>query len=182
MANFVTTLGDNDFFERVVFLIDNIQDVLAAVGKTVGVAAESIVSDYPPVSGKPLEKFYSRTDAKGHTYKSKFKSLKQQRYVMALGARGGIPTRRTGSLGKSITSDITDLSDTGVTVVIGTNRPYAPYVIGTPEEGQSHYHQGTWTPLNDDIANNIGKLQLVAQKEFSRQITAALSGGGNIEF
>src|SRR5690348_6442772 len=153
------------FFDRMINGLsdDSLENILEVTGRAVGVAAEGVVSEYPEPSGKPLERFYDRVDSKGRAYKSKFKSIKQQRYVMALVNRGGVPYRRTGQLGKSITSDIRDLSPTSVTVVVGTNDTKAKYVIGTPEEGQSHYHQGNWTPLQTDINNNRARLSAVAQ-------------------
>jgi len=163
------------FSNMIAGLSDNsLAGILAFTGKAVGVAAESVVSEYPIASGKPLEKYYTRTNAKGETYQSKFKSLKQQRKVMALVANGKVPYRRTGQLGRSITSDIRNLTSTSVDVVIGSNYPAAVYVIGTPDEGQSHYHQGTWTPLQDDLDNNAAKLNAVAQTAFGQAVRAAL--------
>jgi len=77
---------------------ENLTYIMEFTGRAVGVAAESFVSEYPEATGNPLPKYYTRINVKGESYQSKFKSLKQQRYVMALGARGGIPTRRTGRL------------------------------------------------------------------------------------
>lgn len=164
------------FFDRMINGLsdESLENILAVTGRAVGVAAESVVSEYPEASGKPLERFYDRVDSKGRAYKSKFKTLRQQKYVMALGARGGIPYRRTGQLGKSITSDIRDLSPTGVTVVVGTNDTKAKYVIGTPEEGQNRYFFGVWTPLADDMRNNLTLLSAVAQAAFSKAVRAAL--------
>src|SRR5258705_9532753 len=76
--------------------------VLYAVGAKVGVAAESVVSDYPQPSGKPLAEYYTRTSKRtGKQFKSKFKSAKQQGYVFYLLRAGKIPYRRTGQLGRS---------------------------------------------------------------------------------
>lgn len=160
-------------------MIDGLSDtslsyIMVFTGKAVGVAAESVVSEYPEASGKPLEKFYTRTNAKGQNYQSKFKSLKQQRFVMALVANGKVPYRRTGQLGRSITSNIANVTATSVDVVIGSNYPAAVNVIGTPDEGQSHYHQGTWTPLQDDLNNNAAKLSAVAQTAFGQAVRTAL--------
>lgn len=151
--------------------------VMEFTGRAVGVAAEGYVSEYPAVSGKPLPKYYDRVDSKGNSYKSKFKTLRQQRKVMAMASKGKIPSRRTGKLGQSITSDVTDLAPTSVTVRVGTRLSYAPYVIGTPAEGQSHYHQGNWTPLSDDIANHSAEINAVAQAAFSKAIRNAIKNG-----
>ncbi len=174
----INLTGDfaTQFFDNMINALSDssLQTIMEFTGRAVGVAAESVVSEYPPASGKPLEKFYDRVDAKGHTYKSKFKSLRQQKYVMALGARGGIPYRRTGQLGRSITSDIRDLSSNGVTVIIGTNDPKAKFVIGTPEEGQNRYFANVWTPLSDDISQNANKLNAIANIAFSTAVRKEL--------
>src|SRR5258708_670145 len=76
--------------------------VLLIAGQRVGVAAEALVSPYPPASGNPLPLYYPRQRKDGTTYTSKFKSMAQQRKVMALVAAGQVPYRRTGQLGRSI--------------------------------------------------------------------------------
>lgn len=174
----INLTGDfaTQFFDRALKALSDssLQNVMEVTGRAVGVAAEGFVSEYPEPSGKPLPKIYDRVDAKGRAYKSKFKSLRQQRFVMALGARGGIPYRRTGLLGRSITSDIRDLSPTSVTVAVGTDDPKAKYVIGTPDEGQALYHQGWWTPLQTDLDNHATELAAVANAAFGKALRAAL--------
>jgi hypothetical protein len=128
--------------------------IMLKAGQAAGVAAESVVSPYPTATGKPLAVWYTRQRKDGTTYKSKFKSAKQQGYVMALAARGLIPYKRTGTLGRSITSEARNASVIGVDIVIGSNRKYAPLVIGKPPQ-QSHYHQGNWTPLADNVERNV---------------------------
>lgn len=134
--------------------------ILAAVGARIGVAAESLIPEYPPASRKPLPLFYDRTDAQGRPYKSKFKSAKQQRYVMALARKGKIPYRRTGQLGRSFTSRVVRVTPLDVAIAVGSNLFYGPYVKGSPPQ-QSHYHTGTWTSLEDDIQK--GQAFLVSQ-------------------
>lgn len=163
-------------FDKMINVLSNssLAGIMAFTGKAVGVAAESVVSEYPEASGKPLAAVYTRTNAKGETYQSKFKTLRQQRKVMALASEGKIPYRRTGGLGRSITSDIANLTPVSVDVLIGSSWKDAFLVIGTPAEGQSMYHQGTWQPLQTDIDNNAAKLNTVAQKAFGQAIRAAL--------
>ena len=121
--------------------------VLYAVGAKVGVAAESVVSDYPAPSGKPLAEYYTRTSKRtGKTFKSKFKSAAQQGYVFHLLRAGKLPYRRSGQLGRSITSKVVEATASSVSVAVGTNLSYAKYVIGTPSEGQNAYFAGVWTP------------------------------------
>ncbi len=137
--------------------------------------AESGISPYPPVSGKPLPNLYPRqVEAKksyikmvqgtrvrvepGETYMSKFKSKKAQGgFFYYLGKKDiRIPYRRTGTLGKSITSRVRRTAN-AVFIDVGTNVPYAPLVIG--KERQAAYHRGNWTPLQDDIENNIAPIR-----------------------
>ena len=86
-------------------------------GSLAGAKAEEIAGSYPVPSRKPLALWYDRVDAQGRPYKSKFKTMKQQRFVMRLAAKGKIPYRRTGRLGASITSE-THIVDTGVIVMV----------------------------------------------------------------
>lgn len=148
---------------------------LEYAGRRAGAVAEQLAGEYPVASGRPLAVFYDRTDANGRAYKSKFKSLRQQRKVILLGKQGKIPTRRSGLLGRTMTSDAISNGD-GVVINVGTNDPSAKYVIG--KETQSHYHEGTWTPLQDRIA--AGKAQIIG--EFQTSLTGwlrgYLSGGG----
>ena len=148
--------------------------ILEQTGRVIGVTAESVVSDYPLPSGKPLEKFYTRTRADGSTYKSKFKTARQQGKVMALAKAGKIPYRRTGQLGRSITSGIQSVSERDVTVSIGTNLSYAPYVIDRVR--QSHYHRGNWTPLQDDMEKGFPKIRQKALDTFVSGVNAAIKG------
>ncbi len=151
--------------------------ILYAVGAKVGVAAESVVSDYPAPSGKPLTEYYTRTSKDGkRRFKSKFKSAAQQGYVFHLLRAGKIPYRRTGGIGKSITSKVIEANATSVSVAIGSNLSYARYVIGTPSQGQNAYFAGVWKPLQTDVEENAGILITAAQDELNKQINIALSG------
>src|SRR5690349_18925194 len=78
--------------------------MLLYAGDRVGAAAEAAVKEdmYPPPSGNPLPLYYTRTRKDGTTFKSKFKSEKQQRYVMNLVSKGLVPYKVTGKLGQSI--------------------------------------------------------------------------------
>src|SRR5687767_3645739 len=73
--------------------------ILAAAGKRMGVAAESVIPPYPPPSGKPRPKIYQRQRADGITYLSAFKNQAQQGAVFALINAGKVPFVRTGLLG-----------------------------------------------------------------------------------
>lgn len=155
------------------------QKILTAVGKRMGVAAESVVSQYPPQTRKPLEKVYTRTSVAGkktRPWKSKYKSDKQQFYVtQVLAKNGSIPYRRTGTLGRSITSQVVQATPVSVSVAIGSAIPYAKYVIGAPPD-QSKYHEGNWTPLVANIEANLSKINTVAQETLNDELAKALRG------
>lgn len=136
-----------------VFSVDTRKRILAEAGKRMGVKAESYVPEYPPASGKPRPKIYTRTRADGSTYLSAFKSQKQQGKVFTLIKAGDVPYNRSGMLGRTITSAISDLTGSSVTVRIGTSYKVAPLVIGNDEE-QAAYHRGTWWQLNKVMDDN----------------------------
>lgn len=136
-----------------VFSVETRQKILAQAGRRMGAKAESLVPEYPVASGKPRPKIYTRTRADGSTYLSAFKSQKQQGKVFSLIKEGKVPYVRTGLLGRSITSAISDLTGSSVTVRIGTAIKSAPLVIGNDEE-QAVYHRGTWWQLEKVMADN----------------------------
>lgn len=150
-------------------------DMLLYAGRRVGVKAEELVSPYPPVSGKALPLFYTRYRAKtGQPYQSKFKSLKQQHKVMALVKQGKVPYKRTGTLGKSITSEARIDAPGIVMVRVGSNRAYAMYVIDA--HFQSHYHLGNWTPIQEDIRRGLPELTQTAVNAVTKEVEKRLHG------
>lgn len=151
-------------------------DILLAAGRTVGMKAESFVANpYPQASGKALPVWYDRTSKDGKPFKSKFKSLAQQRKVMSLVKAGKVPYRRTGTLGKSITSKA-DPGGAGLVIVrVGSNLTYAPYVISRLM--QSHYHMGTWSTLDDDIQRGLPQLAQTAMNAVTKEVNRRLSSG-----
>lgn len=152
-------------------------DILLTAGRAVGVVAEGLVSPYPPASGNALPLWYPRvrqfSDGTSETYLSKFKSLKQQRKVMMLVKFGKVPYRRSGQLGRSILS-AARVSGTGLVIVaVGSNLAYAPYVID--KIMQSHYHLGTWTPIQDDIEKGLTQLTDVAVNSIVKQVNQRIN-------
>lgn len=147
---------------------DTMRGILEDVGRVVGVAAESVVSDYPPPTGKPLPVYYTRTRKDGSSFKSKFKSARQQGKVMALIKEGKVPYKRTGQLGRSFTSGIQSVTNTDVTVSVGTNLGYAPYVIDRYR--QSHYHAGNWQTLQSDVERGIPKIRTAGVNRFVSRV------------
>jgi hypothetical protein len=146
----------------------NTIEINTATARAVGVKAESLVSDYPVPSRKPLPLYYQRTRADGTTFRSKFKTLKQQRMVMALAAKGKIPYKRTGTLGRSITSRVDSVSASDARISIGSNKKHAPYVIDRKK--QSNYHKGTWTPLQTDMERGLGALATTAARVYTSEL------------
>lgn len=151
-------------------------DVLAYAGQGVAVALEGVVQDslYPPASGHALPLYYERRRKDGTTYRSKFKSLRQQRLVMALVKAGKVPYKRTGQLGRSIIARV-DVAEAGLVVIaIGTPLRYAPYVIDRLM--QSHYHAGTWTPLQNTVDNAMPDMRRVARNAAVKRANEVLNG------
>lgn len=165
---------------RSVFTPQTADAMLLNAGRKVGVKAEELASPYPQASGSPLPLYYTRTyesgPHKGEQYQSKFKSKAQQRLVMALIAKGKVPYKRTGQLGRSILSKA-DPAGSGIVIVrVGSNLAYAPYVID--KVMQSHYHMGTWTPLQDDIQRGLPALAAVAVKSIVNDVNRKVNGNG----
>lgn len=165
---------------RAVFTPQVADTMLLTAGRKVGVAAEGLVSPYPTASGNPLPIYYTREHVsgplKGQPFQSKFKSQAQQRLVMALVAKGKVPYRRTGQLGRSILSKAALAGASVVIVSIGSNLAYAPYVID--KIMQSHYHMGTWTPIQDDIQRGLPKLAAVAVKSIVNDVNKRVGNNG----
>jgi hypothetical protein len=160
---------------RVIFTPGTTQRILEITGRRIGAAAESIVPEYPPPSGKPLPKRYQRTRADGSTYLSKFKSRAQQGKVFALLSENKIPYRRTGMLGRSVVSALTELTGTSVTVSVGSALPYAPLVIGGDEQ-QAQYHRGHWWQLETAITGNLPVISAAGQAALNEAVERALRG------
>jgi hypothetical protein len=157
-----------------VFSVDTRKKILAAAGKRMGVAAESVVPQYPKPSGKSLPKIYLRTSAKdGSLFYSAFESQAQQGKVFALLKAGNIPYRRTGTLGRSITSAISNLTGSSVTVKIGTTIAYAERVIGDDSQ-QSAYHKGHWWQLHAIMADNTATIEQEGQQALADGIEKEL--------
>lgn len=76
---------------------------------------------------------------------------------------------RTGKLGQSITTDVY-AAGAEVVGIIGSNIPYAPYVIGTDDE-QAWMHEGRWWQLADVVEKDLGMIT----DEIARSIEAYLA-------
>jgi hypothetical protein len=157
------------------FSVETRKKILAYAGKRMGVAAESVVPDYPSPSGKPLAKFYLRSAADGSLYHSKFESQAQQGKVFSLVKAGEIPYPRSGALGRSITSAISDLTGESVTVKTGTALKHAPLVIGDDTE-QSAYHKGHWWQLHAVMAENAAAIEAEGNKALAAGVEQELKG------
>src|SRR5579859_1041748 len=82
---------------------DNVRrDMFLKSATAASLVAEEAARVYPEASHKPLDLYYDRVGLDGHTFKSKFKSLRQQRKVFQLIKAGLVPSRRSGALGNSI--------------------------------------------------------------------------------
>lgn len=107
---------------------------------------------------------YPPPPAKGEA--SKHWTDKQRRYFWWAFKKGliEVPYRRTGTLGRQFT---TEVQVEGVTVSgsLGTNTPYAPWVVGPPETEpltfggvvmfQAPIHRGRWWQFFVVVARNL---------------------------
>lgn len=148
--------------------------IMTAVGRSMGVAAEASIPEYPAPSGKPRPVVYSRGSKAGVPYLSKFKTQKQQGYFFWALAHGQlrVPTRRTGQLGQSITSAVIDVTAIRVVVAVGTNARHAPWVID--ESRQAQYHQGTWWALQPVVRKAGPSINQAAGAALQREVKARL--------
>lgn len=156
-----------------IFTEETRKKILAKAGKRMGVAAESFIPDYPAQAHKPRLKIYTRTRADGSTYLSAFKSQKQQGKVFSMINAGEIPYTRTGLLGRSITSAISDLTGSSVTVTIGTAVKYAPLVIGDDNQ-QDPYFADYWWQLDKVMRENQQAIEAEGQKALTAGIEMEL--------
>jgi hypothetical protein len=156
-------------FDKVRSLLDGDgQDqFFAYIGGRVGVMGEGFAREYAPEpNGRPLELFYDRTSAAkkpyktltgetrkpGQSFKSKFKTQKQQGAVILKMQKGG--TGRTGILGNSMTHLVVVVRG-GALVSVGTNVDYAERVIGS-RDVQNKYHAASgWLPLDENIDSHV---------------------------
>jgi len=157
-----------------IFTVDVRKKILAQAGKRMGVAAESFTPDYPPQPNKPRPKIYQRTRADGSTYLSAFQSQKQQGKVFSLIKSGKIPYTRSGTLGRSITSGISQLTGSSVTVTIGTAVKYAPAVIGHDLQRDSYFDY--WWQLYKVMEDNQQAIEAEGQKALTAGIEQEIKG------
>lgn len=157
-----------------IFTLETRTKILAKAGARMGAVAESVIPDYPAASGKPRPKIYLRASATdGSLFYSAFESQAQQGKVFSLIAEGKVPYTRTGTLGRSITSAISDLTGSSVTVKIGTAMTYASLVIGNDEQ-QDDYHKGTWWQLEKVMIDNAALIEAEGNKALTRGIEQEL--------
>lgn len=102
-----------------------------------------------------------------------FKSLKQYFFVLwsIRDQTLRVPYRRTGTLGRSITTEVKEITGNFVGA-IGTNVPYAPWVISTEPVGdiggQAEYHQGVWFTLQEHVQRNMDKVREIYRKHIQQ--------------
>ena len=113
------------------FAGDGFNQVLRVVAQRLSILLEI---EYPPQSNAPLPRFYRWADGKLH----KFKSLKQQAFVILLGKAGKIPYQRRFSLMQGARFRIAPLAGGGAEINITLQGEKGRYVFGRE---QSHYFQ-----------------------------------------
>ena len=93
-------------------------------------------------------------------------TAKQRRWFFAAlrEERIQVPYRRTGTLGRRF-AEAVSVDEAGVTGQIGTNLPYAPWVVGPDYPGQqilgqtmyqARIHQGRWWQFETVVQENLG--------------------------
>lgn len=161
-------MAEQDPLKEVLELVESVQNSISGpdfrnmmlrAGREVGVMMEEDnFKEYADGVDLPADKrerpaIYRRQRKDGTHYMSKFKTAKQQGWFFASLATGTLelPYTRTGLLGASQTSDAYFDGD-NLTISVGTNVAYAPYVIG---EEQSFYHaRNGWVRLDELIESN----------------------------
>ena len=79
--------------------------------------------------------------------------------------------RRTGTLGRSITSEVKGIGGE-IHGIVGTAIPYAPYVIGPK---QAAFHKGRWKQMAEHAKEQAGKIEEFFAKA-AEAITKELAG------
>lgn len=125
--------------------------IFVYAGNAAGLLVEQKMKPYPPEpAGRPLPYFYTRTRANGSTYKSKFKSAKQQAYVIKLYKDGRAPYKRTGFYGRSWTT-VTEFRGVSIVIKVGNNANRYNIYVGGPPGTQNYYHRQTgWLRLDEE--------------------------------
>lgn len=146
------------------------------IGDLIGNEATRLTRDnYPPAPGRPRDVVYPRKRKDGSTYLSKWKTAKQQGYFFYALARGiiRVPYSRRGGagLGGSMTYSVAPNPGVSAVITVGTNKAYAPFVIGSPRQAgpytypaaqQTYYHQKSgWQPLITQLEAHIPKFRAI---------------------
>jgi hypothetical protein len=93
--------------------------------------------------------------------------------------------RQSGHLGQSFTIAVSK-TDSAVTGEIGTNAPYAPWVVGPDFPGedfggskkyQAKIHSGRWWQFSDVIDDNIEAAWKIFEDDLLKQIEKAFAEG-----
>jgi len=123
---------------------------------------------------------------------SKWWTPKQRRWFWWAFKAGKIqvPYRRTGTLGRQITEQVTRSAD-GVEGEIGTNTPYAPWVIGPDEPGrvfaglnnsnpmfQAGVHRKRWWQFEAVVNENLDGAYEQFRDQFLEDFEAAYAKPG----
>ena len=112
-----------------------------------------------------------RLGAKGEELAGEYPPAPEQRAIQA----GRNPYKRTGQLGRSITNAVI-ASEDAVTIEIGTNLKYAPYVIG---DYQVDFHAQTgWRKLPQVLDDGMDQLRELTVDTLSSYLNGYLAGEG----
>lgn len=146
--------------------------LLTQAGKATGVKGEAFFAEYPERQYKPLPVFYVRKRAKGGSYRSKFKTAKQQGYFFGvLIKKGLVPYKRSGNLGQTYSSSV-EVTAQSVRITWGSSASYSEFVIG---KKQNHF-LGTlgWQKEDDKLQDHATELTAFFEKTTLGLINAVL--------
>jgi hypothetical protein len=81
----------------------------------------------------------------------------------------GSTYRRTGTLGRSLTTSVKSLSGNEVAGYLGTKTVYAPYVID--EKRQAWMHRGRWWTLQGVVGKAAAGVKRIFEQEIRKLIS-----------
>jgi hypothetical protein len=124
---------------------DAARQTAADINRQKQAAWQFIFNFYPPEpGGRPLKRRYDWGDGQLH----KFPSLKAQRYFFGVVLKGGnFPYERTGTLRRSLSATIEEVSPRGYLIRFVSDSRIAPYNLYVIGARQNLYHKDTGWPL-----------------------------------
>lgn len=115
-----------------------------------------------------------------------FATARQRRWFFANLAEGKIesPYRRSGDLGRSFSTQI-DAGEDGLTGSLGTNKEYAPWVVGPDHPGESiggetmyqaRVHEGRWWQFDEVMGQHLDEAERIFVETFFKEFEKRVEG------